>query len=135
MNQTKVKSILLAAGAMNVGAVLLFSRFFTNSAIKEADPVVMSNFGLIMIVVWGLAYLGAATINANIKYLAGAFFIEKLVYVVVWVNWLSNNTLSPVYEADTMAGVFYTIYGVNDFIFMVLFFMIFKSKFDMKNNG
>ncbi|MEZ9440890.1 hypothetical protein [Vibrio atlanticus] len=135
MNQTKVKSILLAAGAMNVGAVLLFSRFFTNSAINEADPVVMSNFGLIMIVVWGLAYLGVATINANIKYLAGAFFIEKLVYVVVWVNWLFNNTLSPVYEADTMAGVFYTIYGVNDFIFMILFFMIFKSKFDMKNNG
>ncbi|SBS65864.1 hypothetical protein VAT7223_02925 [Vibrio atlanticus] len=27
MNQTKVKSILLAAGAMNVGAVLLFYCF------------------------------------------------------------------------------------------------------------
>ena len=135
MNQTKIKSILLAAGAMNIGAVLLFSRFFTNSVINEADPVVMSNFGLVMIVVWGFAYLGAATVNDNIKYLAGAFALEKLVYVVVWVHWISTNALAPVYEADLMAGVFFTIYGINDFAFMILFFMIFKSKFAIKSDS
>ncbi|MDN3616436.1 MAG: hypothetical protein ACPG5L_07750 [Vibrio gallaecicus] len=134
MNQAKIKNILLAAGAMNIGAVLLFSRFFTNSVINEADPVVMSNFGLVMIVVWGFAYLGAATVNANIKYIAGAFALEKLVYVVVWVHWISTNALAPVYEADLMAGVFFTIYGINDLAFMVLFFMIFKSKFDIKSD-
>jgi len=57
----------IAAGLMNIGGVLLFSHAFTNSAINTADPVVMSNFGLLMIVVWGLAYLGAAAIGTNIK--------------------------------------------------------------------
>ena len=65
---------------MNIGGMLLFSRGFTNSALNTADPVVMSNFGLLMIVVWGLAYWGAAVIDTNIKWLAGALALEKLVY-------------------------------------------------------
>jgi hypothetical protein len=110
---------------MNIGGVLLFSRGFTNSAINNADPVVMSNFGLLMIVVWGLAYLGAAAINANIKWLAGAFALKKLVYVVVWVMWLSNNSLPQLYAEDVFAGAFYSIYGLNDFVFMVFFACVF----------
>ena len=70
---------LIAAGLMNVSGALIFSRAFTNEAINHADPVVMSNFGLLMIIVWGLAYIGASTINSNIKWLAGAFALEKLV--------------------------------------------------------
>ena len=37
---------------MNIGGAILFSKGFTNKAINQADPVVMSNFGLIMIK-WG----------------------------------------------------------------------------------
>ena len=70
---------------MNIGGVLLFSRAFTNDAINQADPVVMSNFGLLMIMVWGLAYLGAAFIKGSIRWLAAEFAVEKLMYVVVWV--------------------------------------------------
>ena len=99
----------------------MFSRAFTNTAINDADPVVMSNFGLLMIVVWGFAYLGAAFINSNIKWLAGAFAFEKLVYVVVWINWLSENSLAQIYSNDVFAGIFFGIYGINDFIFMVFF--------------
>ena len=83
MNRNLVKNGLIAAGLMNIVGVLVFSRAFTNLAINNADPVVMSNFGLLMIAVWGLAYLGAATISSNIKWLVGAFALEKLVYVVV----------------------------------------------------
>lgn len=60
MNQIKLGFI--AAAIMNIGGVLIFSRCFTNSVINEMDPVVMSNFGLLMIMVWGLAYLGAANV-------------------------------------------------------------------------
>ena len=116
---------MIAAALMNIGGVLLFSRAFTNVAINNADPVVMSNFGLLMIVVWGLAYLGAAQINSSIKWLAGAFALEKLVYVVVWVLWLAKNSLAAVYATDVMAGIFYTIYGLNDLIFMIFFAWVF----------
>ena len=80
-----------------------------------------------MIVVWGLAYLGAAFIDANIKWLAGAFALEKLVYVVVWVMWLTNNSLPQLYSKDAFAGMFFSIYGLNDFVFMLFFASVFLA--------
>jgi hypothetical protein len=123
-----VKSGLIAAGLMNISGALIFSRAFTNEAINNADPVVMSNFGLLMIVVWGLAYIGASTISSNIKWLAGAFALEKLVYVVVWITWHSQNSLAQLYSKDMFAGVFFSIYGLNDFVFMLSFAWVFLSQ-------
>lgn len=128
MNNTLAKKGLVAAALMNIGGVLIFSRGFSNAAINNADPIVMSNFGLLMIVVWGLAYLGAATIQSSIKWLAGAFALEKLVYVVVWCQWIVNNNLTSVYSNDLFAGIFYSIYGLNDFVFMLFFAWLFVSK-------
>ena len=121
MTKNLARNGFIAAGLMNIGGVLVFSRGFTNVAINNADPVVMSNFGLIMIAVWGLAYLGAAAISANIKWLAAAFAVEKLVYVVVWAMWLSDNSLAQLYAKDMFAGAFFSIYGLNDFVFMLFF--------------
>ncbi len=125
MNEKLVKNGLIAAALMNIGGALMFSRAFTNVAINEADPVVMSNFGLVMIAVWGLAYLAAASIKSNIKWLAGAFAVEKLVYVVVWVLWHSNNSIAQLYSKDVFAGVFFSIYGINDFVSMLFFAWVF----------
>jgi hypothetical protein len=52
VNNKLVRNGLIAAALMNIGGVLVFSRVFNNAAINNADPVVMSNFGLLMIVVW-----------------------------------------------------------------------------------
>lgn len=128
MNTKLVKIGLIAAAIMNIGGVLIFSRAFTNVAINNADPVVMSNFGLLMIVVWGLAYLGAATIDSKIKWLAGAFAVEKLIYVLVWVMWHSKNSLATLYSSDLFAGVFFGIYGLNDLVFMLFFLGVFLTK-------
>jgi hypothetical protein len=119
---------LIAAATMNVAGVLLFSRGFTNQAINEADPIVMSNFGLMMIVVWGLAYAGASAIRSEIPWLLAAFAVEKLAYVVVWLKWLSAESLPALYERDFLAGVFYSIYGLNDFVFMLFFAWAFVSQ-------
>ena len=128
MNKNLINKGLIAAALMNISGVLIFSRGFSNLAINNADPVVMSNFGLLMIVVWGLAYLSATTISPNIRWLAGVFAIEKLVYVVVWVKWLFANSLTELYSRDVFAGIFYSIYGINDLTFMLFFTYIFLSK-------
>lgn len=126
MDKKLIKNGFILAALMNF-SVLVFSRGFSNVAINEADPIVMSNFGLLMIVMWGLAYLSAITVISNIKWIAGAFALEKLIYVVVWVKWLLGNSLETVYSADLFAGVFYSIYGLNDFLFMVFFAWVFLS--------
>ena len=125
MNKNIINKGLIAAGLMNIVGVLLFSRAFTNTVINSADPVVMSNFGLLMIMVWGLAYWGAAAVSSSIQWMIAAFAVEKFVYVVVWVMWLSNNSLAQLYAKDVFAGLFFSIYGLNDFIFMLFFLWVF----------
>ncbi|GJM34893.1 MAG: hypothetical protein DHS20C18_38940 [Saprospiraceae bacterium] len=115
----------LAAGIINIGGVLLFSRFFTNEILNQADPVVMSNFGLVMIIVWGLAYIAVAKSFDQVRWISAVFAVEKLVYVVVWGLWMSNNDLGALYSKDMFAGIFYTIYGLNDLLFMLFFMWIF----------
>lgn len=128
MRYDTVKLGFIVAAMMNIGGVLIFSRGFNNAVISEFDPMVMSNFGLLMIVIWGLAYLGAASITSGVKWLAGAFTIEKLVYVFVWLQWIQGNSLGAVYEQDLFAGIFYSIYGLNDFVFMLFFAWVFLTK-------
>ncbi|MFT4566040.1 MAG: hypothetical protein ACJA1A_003876 [Saprospiraceae bacterium] len=122
-NETITKGFI-TAGLMNV-SVLIFSRFFTNATIPEFDPAVMSNFGLLMILIWGLAYISVAKTYQHVKWLVAVFAVEKLIYGVVWVNWLLNNSLSDVFEKDLMAGMFYSIYGFNDWMFCGFFLLVF----------
>ena len=117
------------SGIMNIGGVLTFSRFFTNEVISETDPAVMSNFGLLMIVVWGLIFLSIAQKHEQLNWLVGVFAIEKFVYGFNWINWIWNNDLSAVYNQDQMAGIFYAIYGINDWFFFVFFLYVFIKSF------
>ncbi|MDO9554242.1 hypothetical protein [Rhodonellum sp.] len=122
-NKTITQGFIIS-GLMNL-TVLVFSRGFTNSTIPEFDPVVMSNFGLLMIVIWGLAYMSIAKNYHKVKWLVGVFAVEKFIYGYIWIQWILNNNLSDVYEKDTMAGLFYSIYGINDWIFFVFFLLVF----------
>jgi len=132
-NTTITKGFIIS-GLMNA-SVLIFSRLFTNSTIAEFDPNVMSNFGLLMILIWGLAYISVAKSYDKVKWLVGIFAIEKLIYGCVWIHWILNNTISEVYEKDLMAGVFYSIYGINDWVFFIFFIVVFLRLSKLKDNG
>ncbi len=122
-SETITKGFVLA-GLMNM-TVLVFSRFFTNPVIPESDPVVMSNFGLLMIIVWGLAYISIAKNYHSVKWLVAVFTVEKFIYGSIWINWMLNNSVLDVFAKDKMAGMFYSIYGVNDWIFFIFFLIVF----------
>lgn len=132
-NSTITKGFIIA-GLMNA-SVLIFSRLFTNPTIPEFDPNVMSNFGLLMILIWGLAYMSVAKNYHKVKWLVGIFAVEKLIYGCVWTNWILNNNISDVYEKDLMAGMFYSVYGINDWVFFVFFIYVFLRLSKLKNDG
>jgi hypothetical protein len=123
----------LIAGLFNM-TVLVFSRLFTNSVIPETDPDVMSNFGLVMIVVWGLAYISVAENYHRVKWLVGVFAVEKFIYGIIWTKWMLNNNVMDVFAKDKMAGIFYAIYGVNDWLFFIFFLMVFIRLIKFRNN-
>ncbi len=131
-SETITKGFIIA-GLMNM-AVLVFSRFFTNSVIPESDPVVMSNFGLLMIVVWGLAFISVARNYHSVKWLVGVFAVEKFIYGFIWIKWMLNNNVLDVFAKDKMAGIFYSVYGVNDWMFFIFFLLVFIRLIRFGNN-
>ncbi|WP_028282260.1 hypothetical protein [Olleya marilimosa] len=124
INNKLISKGFILAGIMNC-SVLLFSRGFTNKTINTYDPDVMSNFGMVMILIWGLAYISVAYKFQNVKWLVLIFAIEKLIYGCVWLQWMTTNDVSKVYDEDKMAGIFYSIYGINDWLFCVFFLYVF----------
>lgn len=125
------------AGLSNILGVALCSEFFTNDVMMAAQPDVMGYFGLISIVLWGFAYIGVSKSYNQVRWLIGVFVIEKLAYVIAWVAFITSRSLSSIYEQDILAGVFYTIYGANDFIFMLFFGFVFlkRSQLSSATNG
>lgn len=134
IKSTAITKGFIISGLMNA-SVLIFSRLFTNATIPEFDPTVMSNFGLLMILIWGLAYISVAKKYHEVRWLVGIFAIEKLIYGLVWINWMLNNDIAAVYEKDLMAGVFYSIYGINDWVFFIFFILVFIRLSKSKDNG
>jgi len=121
----------MIAGVMNL-SVLIFSKFFTNQVIAEFDSTVLSNFGLLMIVVWGLAYMSVAKRFHQAKLIVAVFAIEKLIYGLHWITWHATYNVNDVFNTDFLAGLFYAVYGINDLLFFVFFTVVFfrESKKD-----
>lgn len=113
------------AGLANIAGVLNASKFFTDTAVMKVDPQAMSQFGLIMIIVWGLAYISVANSFANVKWLIAVFAIEKLCYGLYWTNWILDNGISKISAENEAAISFYKTYGVNDWFFFVFFSYVF----------
>ena len=119
------KIILVTGGLSNTLGVLVFSRFFTNEAIVYFHPNVMSNFGLLMLMPWGLLMFIMVCYYKILPQVLLILALEKIIYVVVWVEWILRNNLKSVFEVDLMAGIFYSVFGVNDMLFFVAFLYIY----------
>ena len=122
----------ILSGLINIVAILILSKFFTNEFISKYDNVVMSNFGLLMIVIWGFAYISVAKNYFKVKWLVGVFAIEKLIYGIIWINWRLKNDVSLIFDEDNAAGVFYAIYGLNDILFFLFFTYVFTKLLQKK---
>ena len=127
---TKPKFIrigFIAGGLANIGGVLLATSAFTSPVVAQHSPGVFSDFGMLAIMLWGLAYIAVSGRYASVPWLIAVFALEKSAYVVTWILWMSvhSGALGAVYEQSFFAGLFYTVYGANDLAFGLFFIWVF----------
>lgn len=137
MTDKMIHKGFIIAGLSNILGVIICSKAFTNDVMLATQPDVMGYFGLISIILWGFAYISVCKSSYQARWLVGVFVIEKLAYVIAWLALITSRSLSSIYELDVLAGVFYTIYGANDFIFMLFFSFVFlkRGQVPSKING
>ena len=111
------------AGAVNVFGMLVVSKLFTNSLLNATDPAVFSWLGQVAIVLWGLAYWAVTQPYRHVPYLVLVFFIEKMVYTVIWLLWLVQNgdSLTSIASESLMTAIFFGMYGAGDLAFGLFF--------------
>jgi hypothetical protein len=124
MSKKFIQYGFIAAGLTNVVGGLIFSKFFSNDFLSSLQPDVLSNFGVIGIILWGLAYIAVAKDFGAVKWLVAVFAMEKFAYAIVWAKWITANDFSQVLEQDILTGIFYSIYGPSDFTFGVFFAVV-----------
>lgn len=114
------------AGAFNIIGILTFSRGMTNELMTALDPTLFAVPGMILICVWGLAYLALAGSFAAAPKVSLVFAVEKLVYVVAWVRWMLAHfgELPGIWARDWMTGLFYSSYGLLDAGFGLFFLAV-----------
>ncbi|MDX1668914.1 MAG: hypothetical protein R3194_05825 [Limnobacter sp.] len=114
----------ILAGLTNIVGILVVTSGFTNPLFHKLSPEVFNPFGSFMIMVWGLAYLAAASKASQLGTLALVFAFEKAIYVYTWIIWIYNKSdmLEMITSESTLVGTFYSSYGLID-LFFGLFFL------------
>ncbi len=123
MNEQVVRAGFLLAGIVNIVGILIVTHGMTSATIGNADPAVSSDFGIISIILWGLAYIATIPHAASSILLPAVFALEKLAYTINWAIWMGNHAASVevIRNEDFLGGFFLGGYGINDGLFCVFF--------------
>lgn len=130
LNTTHPKSLItngfLFASAYNIVGILTISKAFTNPLMEALDPVVFSSMGIISIILWGLAYSAVAKTYQFVPTLVLVFSVEKMIYVVIWLMWISKNSskLPSLFSESPLTAAFFAVYGAGDFAFSLFFLWV-----------
>lgn len=126
MSDNLIQKGFILAGLVNVVGIAVVTHGLQSDTLATADPAVFSTFGILCIMLWGMAYIASAPFAARSVYLPLVFALEKLLYTVNWWLWYSahGSEVQAITQQDVLAGVFLGGYGVNDGLFGLFFALV-----------
>jgi hypothetical protein len=122
-----IRRVFVGAGLANVLGMLLASRLFTNAELGRAYPELFSTEGVVLVMLWGAAYISVARCYRDVPWLLLVFVVEKAFYGWTWIQWrvAHGPGLRELLAADRLTGIFYAGYGIVDISFGVFFLYAF----------
>ncbi|MDF1822577.1 MAG: hypothetical protein P1U64_13420 [Alcanivoracaceae bacterium] len=119
---------IILIGLVNLTLLGFLTPLLDGELLAAQDPLFFSWPGVLIIALWGLAYMAAAPVWQQLPGLMLVFAAEKLLFDVRWIVWMTENRdrLPALFEEDVMVALFYSGYGVWDgacaLFFLFLFF-------------
>lgn len=111
------RNIIIFIGLVNLSLLGFLTPLLNGDLLAATDPLFFSWSGVLIIALWGLAYIAVAPIWYKVPWLLLVFAAEKLLFDLRWVHWIINHgeqSLPTLYQQDLMVALFYSSYGVWD---------------------
>lgn len=110
-------------GVPNLALLLFLTPLMNGRLLASQDPAFFGPSGVVLIGLWGLAYIFVASSWRKMWPMLFVFAVEKAVYVWAWIQWMdaNHNNVASLISQDLMVGLFYAGYGIWDGFCMVVF--------------
>jgi hypothetical protein len=101
--------------------IIIFSKGFGGD-LGDVDPL-FGSAGCVAVLLWGAAYFALSRRYEVAPAVALVFCVEKAFYGIHWLIWMSSHggELAEMTSQDPLTGMFFSIYGAGDLLFMVFF--------------
>ncbi len=124
-----IRNVFLLIGLGNLATMSLIAPFYDHTYLSSLNPEVFSTTGLIVIGLWGLAYISIGNAYDKVPYAVLVVAGEKLFYAGLWFPWISDHgcQLGQIFQNDVIAGLTYCAWGPYDFISGIFFLYVFVT--------
>lgn len=119
-----VRALFKLSAFVNVVGMVVMTKGYTDVAsLMAPQPTVFSLPSCLLVQVWGLAFYAVADTFEFNRGMCLVFTAEKVLYTGLWLSWMAGNAqrLPAMWSEDWLVGFFYSIYGVNDALFALVF--------------
>jgi len=113
----------IAAMCYNL-SLLIFNKFFLSNKLAEIYPQVFSKFGQLIIILFGFIFYFAYTSHKT-KELFLLFAIEKILYFLTGIYWMTFSTHRVKFQQYPMEWLFMRTYWIGDLMFGIGFFLFY----------
>lgn len=123
MTKKMIQKIFWAAGLINIIGMLSVSLFFTSPYPAKYYPLVFSNFGMIVIMLWGLANIAVSSVYMHVRMLLFVFALERMAYTITWIIFIatSGSLIPVIFQESIITGLILGSYGLCDAAFSLFF--------------
>ena len=108
--------LILIFGLVNLTLLGFLTPMLDGALLAQQDPLFFSWPGVIVIALWGLAYMASAAQWQLMPGMMAVFAVEKFFFAGRWGWWMSANSgdLGNLMTLDPMVGLFFSGYGIWD---------------------
>ena len=118
-----VERIIIFIGVMNLTLLGFLTPALDGELLAAQDPLFFSWSGVLIIALWGLAYIAVAPHWQVMGVMLIVFALEKALFAWRWADWMlaHGGQLGDLYRLDPMVALFYSGYGPWDAFCAVVF--------------